>query len=201
MNSIIDGAVSGLVTALIWAAIAFGYNMTRNFRLRRRLTKSFSLQGRGRTHYGFTIPVSNRTWIPVVVRQVKLYQKYPTSSVQLLYHEAGGDVIDEPIGKIGEKYETKAWKTVKPPERTPEDERGFVELPAKTDASWVLLDKVIRELDWEFETCRIVIEYTTVFGNKKVIAVFAAKEGMRYLNRDYKVHREALLKRRQNDRG
>jgi hypothetical protein len=34
MNSIIDGAVSGLVTALIWASIAFGYNMVRNFWLR-----------------------------------------------------------------------------------------------------------------------------------------------------------------------
>src|SRR6266542_1576661 len=158
MDSIVNGAVSGLVTALVWAAIAFGYNLGRNWYLRRSLTKSFSLQGRGRTHYGFFIPVNNRTWIPVVVRQVKLYEKYPTSSVQLLYHEAGGEVIDEPIGKIGDKTETRAWKSLKPPERTREDERGFVELPAKTDASWILLDQAIRDLDWEFETCRVVIE-------------------------------------------
>ena len=194
MSSIIDGAVSGLVTALVWAAIAFGYNMTRNFWLRRRLTKSFSLQGRGRTHYGFFVPVNNQTWIPVVVRQVKLYQKYPTSSVQLVYHEASGEVIDEPIGKVGDKYETKVWKSLKRAERTTENERGFIERPAKTGASWILLDQVIRELDWEFETCRVLTEYTTVFGNKKVIAIFAAKEGIGYLNRDYKVHREALLK-------
>jgi hypothetical protein len=132
---------------------------------------------------------------------VKLYQKYPTSSVQLIYHEAGGEVIDEPIEKIGDKYETKVWKSLKPAERTTEDERGFVELPAKTDASWILLDQAIRELDWEFETCRVVIEYTTVFGNKKVIAIFAAKEGIGYLNRDYKVHRETLLKAKQTDPG
>jgi hypothetical protein len=129
-----------------------------------------------------------------VVRRVKLYEKYPTSSVQLLYHEPSGEVIDEPIGKIGEKYVTKTWKSLKPAENTSETDRGFVELPAKTGASWILLDKIIPELDWEFETCRVVIEYTTVFGNKKVIAIFAAKEGVGYLNRDYKVHREALLK-------
>jgi hypothetical protein len=58
-----------------------------------------------------------------------------------------------------------------------------------------LLDQLIRDLDWEFETCRIVVEYTTVFGNKKVIAIFAAEDGMRHLIRDYKVHRNELLAR------
>src|SRR6266496_2114305 len=193
MDSIVNGAVSGLVTALVWAAIAFGYNLGRNWYLRRSLTKSFSLQGRGRTHYGFFIPVNNRTWIPVVVRQVKLYEKYPTSSVQLLYHEPSDEVINEPIAKIGEKYVTKTWKSLKPTERTEQDERGFVELPAKSGASWILLDKVIRELNWDFETCRVVIDYKTVFGNQKVVAIFANERGMRYLNRDYKVHREELL--------
>jgi hypothetical protein len=133
-----------------------------------------------------------------VVRQVKLYEKYPTSSVQLLYHEPSDEVIDESIGKIGEKYVTKAWKSLKPPEGTAQDERGFVELPAKTGASWILLDKVIRELDCEFETCRVVVEYKTVFGNQKVVAIFANKKGVNYLNRDYKVHREELLKRGSN---
>jgi hypothetical protein len=58
-----------------------------------------------------------------------------------------------------------------------------------------LLDKVIPQMDCEFETCRIVLEYKTVFANQKVISVFAAKEGIQYLNRDYRVHREELLKR------
>jgi hypothetical protein len=137
VNPISEGVISGVTTALVWAIIAFGYNLARNFWLRRSLTKSFSLQGRGRTHYGFTVPVTNRTWIPVVVRQVKLYEKYPTSSVELLYHQAGGQVIDEPIGKIGDKSVTKAWKNLKPPDKMSQDERGFVELPAKTDASWI----------------------------------------------------------------
>src|SRR6266513_1307555 len=128
MDSIVNGAISGLVTALVWAALAFGYNLGRNVWLRRHLAKSFSLQGRGRTHYGFFMPVNNRTWIRVVVRQVKLYEKYPTASVQLLYHEPNDDVIDEPIGKIGEKYVTKAWKSLKPTEQAAQDERGFVEL-------------------------------------------------------------------------
>jgi hypothetical protein len=195
MDSIVSGAISGLVTAAVWALLALAYNLSRNVMLHRRLTRSFSLQGRGRTHYGFTIPVHNRTWIPVVVRQVKLYEKYPTASVQLLYHEPADDVIDEPIGKIGEKYVTKTWKSLKPAENTSATERGFVELPAKTGASWILLDKIIPELDCEFETCRIVVEYKTVFGNQKVVAVFAAKEGVRYLNRDYKLHRDQLLKK------
>ncbi len=195
MNSTIDGAVSGVVTAAIWAAIALAYNLSRNLLLRRRLRRSFSLQGRGRNHYGFTIPVHNRTWIPIIVRQLRLYDKYPTSSVQLLYHEPSDEVIDEPIGKVGEKYVTKTWKSMKPAENALENERGFIELPAKTGASWILLDKIISELDCEFETCRVVIEYKTVFGNQKVIAVFAAREGVRYLNRDYKVHRDQLLKK------
>jgi hypothetical protein len=191
MNPIYTGFISGLVTALSWAVLAVGYNYIRNLWLEHKLKNAFKLQGRGYSVEGFTVSVNNRTSIPVIVRQVKLYESYPSSSVRLVYFQANSEVIGErTLKNIGDKETEKVYLV---PFHSQPTERSFIELPAHTGASWIVPNKMMREIDWTFAACRVVIEYTTVFGNRKVIAVFATEDSVKYMTRDYQMCRSKIV--------
>ncbi len=146
--------------------------------------------GSGRTKEGITVSLHNRTAIPVTVRELRLSESYPFSSIVLNFGGVGTSVIDERFGKIGEKRTSHHVMVSRPVETRARD---FVELPSHTDATWIVLNVLIAKLDWTFAACRVVIEYTTVFGNHAVIPIFAAKTIVDQITRTYTKHREDLL--------
>lgn len=187
-QAVSDSVVGGITTALVWAALLWGYNWFRNFRLRRKLLKVFSKQSSGWGVDGFGFGLTNFTNIPVTVRDVRiLHGERPRRAYKLNYIGPSHDVIEEhhPRRKRPKIFDPKvpdeemiAWSVQRPPET---DERGFATLPPQTGGEWRMPIKGIRD-DMHIDEIRVVIEYTTLFGNRAVVPVFAKEKTLEFLN-------------------
>ena len=157
INSIITSVGLGVTTSVIWAAIVFFYDCRRNYDVEKTIRKSIQPTGMSFSIDGSVgMEVRNDTLIPVTIR-----------SVELKCGEHGNNTIGFGLSENSSPKGTKA------------DDRGWVELPALTKATWSFPFKGDNP-DWiakfrPVKEIKITVEYTTLFGTTKIINVGPAR--------------------------
>ena len=194
----IEGIITGITIALVWAIIIAGYNFFRNLLLEKKLNTAFERQGLIQSREGFGIAIRNNTPVPVIIRAVRVYRNYPEHAIDFSFE---GPAPYPPYKeKVGKNPKSRKVTYYGPDKRQVEkmlDRHGFVELPSHTGGIWHIPSQaVLEELELQFETCQVIIDYPTVFGNRKIIAIMASP-GMRdFINEEFEKYKEWIQKER-----
>lgn len=186
-----------ILTALVWAGIAFCCNRLRNWHLERRLRDAVEdvHQGAvtgiapGRLSKGTVdILLRNRTDVPINIREVRLCQlPHPCKSplIRLKYHGPSLHVYNADRDDPGGDYRPK-----------PDGEKQLWELTNRKAADWheiaphaaayfglsVESLKSLLDLENDFE-CLIFLDYPTIFGGRRVIEVRVNRKGTLFIKR------------------
>lgn len=187
-QAVLDGLVTGIATASVWAFALWVWNVARNLRLRFRLLKVFSKQSGSLGTDSFGFGIHNHTSVPVTVRDVRIYHgTRPRYAYRLNYVGPSHEVMDEhqprrrrprPFDPATPDEEMISWDRQRPPQT---DERGFATLPPQTGGDWRMPVSGIRD-QMTIDAVRVVIEYTTLFRDRAIIAVHAKASTLKLLN-------------------
>ena len=177
---------AGVAATLSAALLVFGWNWIRNKRLERRLKDVFTVNAAGVSKGGFHIALTNRSWVPVTVRQVRMYFEQIQTAVDFPFaefapYEFDGDsnlaTGEDGIQVMSEMHEA-------PNDPSP---LGFVTLPPGVGGRWKMPNfppsqsghRTIKDI-------RAVIEYPTVFGGRREIAVCAKAKSVKWIAEWYR---------------
>lgn len=153
LSDLISAVVIGVVTAGVWALIVWLYNRQRNRNLEKAIQDSLTPRGMNFHRDGsIGVKIKNTTMQTVVIRSVVLLcGEHKNNTLWLYLHD-----------------DSKKDGNV-------ENERGWVELPAKTSGTWVYNFKKDRGFDPNqalpfvpVQTLAVTFEYKTVFGDTRI---------------------------------
>jgi len=169
--------LSGIMTALTWAAIVVGYTHLRDRWLGSKIRETISHIGIWDGVAGHGLVLTNRTHISLTVRSVEALL-----SATQDHGSVGAGQVDVSCDlhyfgdsqTPGELDRNGNWI-----ERAPlpqSDVRGFVQLPPYTEGSWGLLEDSLKDIGKyhkyeKFCGCRITVEFLTLLRTPRVIEV------------------------------
>lgn len=181
-NNVVSGIVSGIATAVVWVAIIWVINATRNKIVERGLRKTLSRIGSSYGDEGFGVTLKNELPYPIIVRDVTLLTGKPDYGFGLHFIEPLADfLIQEKKTKKPMTFNTQIVGRKIQPVFT---SHGFVELPPYTGGTWQLpTGFYVDNPDSKPASCRATIEYKTLLGSPKLIIV-KSDEGNAKLLRD-----------------
>jgi hypothetical protein len=175
-NAVIQGTMTGLVGAAVLAVLVGGRNRLRNELLRWRIQRKLNRINVGSGLAGITTSVANETGRDMVVRQIAFLmgETYvvllPSGELTSSYKGQGRKPTRAEMRRLkrGEMIQMESevqfgsWKV-------PPDKAGFVALSPYTKTSFVLPAQFIADSVDTIQSIRIVLEYTTRTGDKKIL--------------------------------
>lgn len=175
-DALIPGTVTGLVGAGVLAVLVSARNRIRNELLKRRIRKTLDRVGVGSGIQGITMSVHNETGREMVVRQIAFLMGgtyivlLPSGELTSAYRGESRKPTRAEMRRLrkGEVIQMEAqmqfgsWKVPPVP-------AGFVALPPYTKSSFILPAEFIGGSDHPIKGIRIVLEYVTRSGDKKIL--------------------------------
>ena len=157
LNTIATSIGLGVTTSVVWAALVLAYNWRRNYVVEKSIRDSIQPTGTTISFDGTVgMEIENTTLIPVTVRAVELIG-----------------------GEYGKGTITVGVSDLLSPRGTTADERGWVQLPPRTKATWSLpfQPKFAERFDdfRPIKEIRVTVEYMSLFGTTRIIEVGPAK--------------------------
>jgi hypothetical protein len=171
--------IADIGAAALLACVPAVWNKFRARLLRRSLVESFGPLAGSFSGEGFGIGIKNNTSVDVVIR-----------SIMLLLRDRGSIILTYkgPSGEIGWGAANKGGEVAAVIEET-DNSRGFQILPAHTGGEWIIHRNGMRMLaaqlataPW-FSKCRMLVEYPTLFGGRKIMEAEASDHTMELINR------------------
>lgn len=164
-----SATVSGIVTAIVWAGIAWLYLYVRASRTREELHRLFQPAGISLSVDGFGVPIKNSTSSSVIIRQVVLHTtsnllrnitlNYKPDRLTKLPPAAGGSLLHQA-----------------------QLERGFIELPPQCGGTWVLPNLLFSiSADFDATGCSVTVEHVTFFGDHEVVTIKSSPDASAWL--------------------
>jgi hypothetical protein len=175
-DAVIQGTVTGLVGAAVIAGLVSSRNRIRNLLQRVRIQRALDSTGFGYGISGITTGIHNETGREMVVRQVA-------------FRIGGNFIVLLPSGELTSAYKGQRRKPTRAEMRrlrrgemiqgqaemhfatwrVPPGLGGFVALPPYTKTSFTLPAQFIADSDQSVESIRVVLEYVTRGGDKKLL--------------------------------
>lgn len=162
------GVFSGFTVASLTGLAVWLYNYCRNKRLENRLREAIAPKGIWSGLTGAGVTVENKTEASVIVRSVMLMCPRG-DSIRLDYFGPGQGVPSSP--RFGGKADGGSLS------HGAALERGFIELPPHCGGLWGLSTNALKTpfiADKEPIDCKVVIEYPTLIGSRRLIAISGA---------------------------
>jgi hypothetical protein len=196
MREFWNSIVSGLTSAVLWAAILWIVNLGRNRWIERQLRSSLSRIGTQSGDEGFGITLKNQTRVPILVRDATFLTNDPEQGIGLVYAGPTSEyLIVERKTRKPMTFKTKTRVRALKGESTP---YGFVELPPYTGGIWRLDPSFYLENpDLVPTAARATIEYRTFLGNPKLIIVRSNVPSAGLVRDQYRTFLEYIRKKRQ----
>lgn len=175
-DAVIQGTVTGLVGAAVIAVLVSSRNRIQNLLQRVRIQRALDSTGFGYGISGITTGIHNETGREMVVRQVA-------------FRIGGNFIVLLPSGELTSAYKGQRRKPTRAEiRRLRKGEMiqgqaemhfatwrvspglgGFVALPPYTKTSFTLPAQFIADSDQPIESIRVVLEYVTRSGDKKML--------------------------------
>lgn len=169
--------VSGVMTALAWAAMVWGYMRFRDCRLDSQVRETLSHFGTWNSVAGRGLTITNRTQVPLTIRDVEALLVAAADQDDVRKGQAMGSHTLNYFSddrRSGEMDRNGRWFER---ESSPQsDVRGFVHLPPYTQGAWGLREETLVEAGkrhkyQKFYGCRITVEFLTLLRNLRVTEV------------------------------
>lgn len=175
-DALIQGTTTGLVGAGVLGLLSLCHNRIRDRQLKRSIRKNLNRRGIGSSLEGITISVANQTGREMAVRQIAFLISgtyvvlLPSGELKSSYKGQTRKPTRAEMRRLkqGEMIQMEAEMQFRSWKVAP-SAAGFVTLPPYTESSFILPAQFVADNDGPITSIRVVLEYTTRTGEKKIL--------------------------------